>query len=184
MKREGCSFIPSRKSESDRLTASPGVSPKPATPTNTRSERLSEKSLRGELPGILGLRQGEGEGVYEDHTRPSHRHRIRPEEPQPFKGRGSWGRDVLSFACRVSQRICSSLTPCSHPPTPLCSPCADFSDTLLYHLSSLTGLYCWFFWRRAVLSSLWLQACSHRSSASPFPKTPALYSPAIPERWY
>ena len=55
---------------------------------------------------------------------------------------------------------------------------------LLYHLSSLTGLSCWFFWRVASLSSLRLPEGSPRSSASPHTKIPALYSPVISERWY
>ena len=42
------------------------------------NELLYHREFRAEAP-----RRGE------DHTRPSHRHRIRLEEPQPFKGRGS-----------------------------------------------------------------------------------------------
>ena len=40
---------------------------------------------------------------------------------------------------------------------------------LLYHLSSLTGLSCWFFWRVASLSSLRLPEGSPRSFALPSP---------------
>jgi len=46
------------------------------------------------LPGILELRQGDGEGMYEDHTFASHRHLNRPGDPQPLQGRGSWSREL------------------------------------------------------------------------------------------
>jgi len=84
------------------------------------------------LPGILELRQEDGEGVYEDHTRPSHRHRIRPEEPQPLKGRRPWW--ARHFFVRLSRNAADMLLAHSvrvtATPTPL-SPGADFSDRAL-----------------------------------------------------
>ena len=69
--------------------------------------------------------------------------------------------------------------PSQNPP-----PTTSSGLELLYQSPSEMTLSCWFFLERGSVVIPLVIRDSHRSFASPHTKTPALYSPAISERWY